>query len=307
MILKKCINIRVNREEEELGLNVAEYGGVTTWLDFEQLVKSENLNVMLKKKIDEKTFDLRKSNKDLIMANKLKSEFLANMSHELRTPLNAIIGFSEVLRDNICGDLNSEQADFVSDIYGSGHHLLQIINDILDLSKIDAGKMELQCEEFSISGAINEVLNIIKGVATKKLIYICFGFYVNVDKIFADRLKFKQILYNLLSNAVKFTPGNGDIAVLCVDWNSEVFITVSDTGIGVPKEHHDTVFGEFFQVDGATSRQYEGTGLGLALTKQIVTLHKGRVWVDSVDGGGATFTFTLPINHSLIEDAIGVS
>lgn len=304
LILKKCIGVRAKREEEELGLNMAEYGNVTTWWDFEELVKSENLNTTLKKKIDAKTFDLQKSNKELLRANKLKSEFLANMSHELRTPLNAIIGFSEVLRDKICGELNSEQFDFVSDIHGSGNHLLQIINDILDLSKIDAGKLELKYEEFSMSDAVNEVLNIIKGVATKKRINICFGIYESVDLIFADRLKFKQILYNLLSNAVKFTPEKGDIVVVCLAWNVEIFVTVADTGIGITKENHETIFGEFFQVDGAASRQYEGTGLGLALTKQIVSLHKGRVWVDSVEGNGSKFTFTLPVSPSFVEEVV---
>lgn len=295
LVLKNTLGIRAKKEDEEIGLSLAEYGDVSTWLDFEKQVKLENINVILKKKIREKTTDLQKSNTALIRANKLKSEFLANMSHELRTPLNAIIGFSEVLHDKICGDLNEEQTDFVKDIHSSGQHLLQMINDILDLSKIEAGKVELRYEEFSVLEAINEVHNVMLGVANKKNINIDLQFSENIGNLTADRLKFKQVLYNLLSNSVKFTPENGKVVVEARGGLNEILILVSDNGIGIKKEYQENIFDEFYQVDGSQSRQYEGTGLGLALTKRIITLHGGRIWVDSEENKGSKFSFTLPI------------
>lgn len=301
-ILKKTVGIRVRREEEEIGLNLAEYGDVTTWLDFEKLVKLENINVLLKKKIDEKTINLQKTNIALKRANKLKSEFLANMSHELRTPLNAIIGFSEVLRDKISGDLNVEQLDFVNDIHGSGQHLLQMINDILDLSKIEAGKIEINYEEFFIPDAIKEVRDVINGIAYKKNIKVSVQLAENVGMITADRLKFKQVLYNLLSNSIKFTPEMGSVLIEGKLNTNEVLISVADTGIGIKKEHHEEIFDEFYQIDGSHTREYEGTGLGLALTRRIVSLHGGRIWVESEENKGSKFSFTLPIRPDCKEN-----
>ncbi len=304
LALKKTVGIRAKKEEEELGLSLAEYGDVSTWLDFEKMVKIENINTVLKKKIDEKTADLQKTNIELKRSSKLKSEFLANMSHELRTPLNAIIGFSEVLNDKICGELNEQQLDFVNDIHGSGKHLLQLINDILDLSKIEAGKIELKFEEFSIPDAIMEVHNVILGIANKNKITVDVKLEESADNITADRLKFKQVLYNLLSNAVKFTPETGKVLLEGRSNDGEAFITVSDTGIGIKKEFHENIFNQFYQVDGSASRQYEGTGLGLALTKQIITLHGGRIWVESEENRGSKFSFTLPLNPSSIKEKV---
>ena len=302
LALKKWVGIRATKEEEELGLSLAEYGDVTTWLDFEQLVKMENVNNVLKKKIDEKTADLQSTNTDLRRANKLKSEFLASMSHELRTPLNAIIGFSEVLRDKICGELNEEQFDFVEDIHGSGQHLLQMINDILDLSKIDAGKAELKYGKFCVLDVVNDVLNIIRGIADKKNINVESGLTEDIGSIIADKLKFKQILYNILSNAVKFTNDGGKVFINGNVNDKELLIAISDTGIGVDKKNHENIFGEFFQVDGSDSRQYGGTGLGLALTKKIVDLHKGQIWVESEEGKGSKFTFILPLDPEFVNE-----
>lgn len=234
-------------------------------------------------------------------ANKAKSEFLANMSHELRTPLNAIIGFSEILRDKLCGDLNEEQMDFVMDINSSGHHLLQMINDILDLSKIESGKLELKYEEFKIDEAIEGVLTTLKGLANKKYLSLETFFHNPNELIFADHVKFKQILYNLLSNAIKFTPEKGKITIHTKSFRDEserdfIEVAVSDTGIGIAPEDYPKIFVEFKQVDSSISRKYEGTGLGLALTKKLVDLHGGKVGFESKPGVGSTFYFTLPIN-----------
>ncbi|MGR3221278.1 MAG: ammonium transporter [Candidatus Anammoxibacter sp.] len=296
LILKRCVGIRAKKEEEEIGLNIAEYGDVTTWLDFEKLVKIENINTVLKKKINEKTLDLQKTNTALIRANKLKSEFLANMSHELRTPLNAIIGFSEVLRDKIAGDLNEDQVDFVKDIHGSGQHLLHMINDILDLSKIEAGKTELSYEEFLISGSIKEVQDVITEMATKKKITVKLQLAENVGMVTADRTKYKQVLFNLLSNAIKFTPENGKIMIEGTVSTNELLISVADTGIGIKEEYQTDIFDEFYQIDGSQTREYEGTGLGLALAKRIVDLHGGKIWVESEENKGSKFSFTLPVH-----------
>lgn len=302
LMLKKVVGIRARKDDEEIGLNLAEYGDVTTWLDFEKLVKLENVNVVLKKKVKEKTVDLERTNIALLRANKLKSEFLANMSHELRTPLNAIIGFSEVLRDDIAGELNDDQHEFVMDIHGSGQHLLQMINDILDLSKIDAGKSDIKYEEFAMPDAVKEVADVIVGMAKKKGIDVALQLSGNVGMITADRVKFKQVLYNLLSNAVKFTPENGRVSIEGDASASEVQITVVDTGVGISEKELGSIFDEFYQVDGSQSREYGGTGLGLALTKRIVSLHGGEMSVQSEEGKGSRFMFTMPIQPEYTAD-----
>ncbi|MCF6149661.1 MAG: response regulator [Candidatus Kuenenia sp.] len=249
----------------------------------------------LEQRIAEKTEHLQRAVSALKRANRMKSEFLANMSHELRTPLNAIIGFAEVLKDKLCGDLNAEQEDFVKDIHSSGQHLLQMINDILDLSKIEAGKMELQYEVFLLPDAIEEVYTILKGLAKKKQLHLETFLHDDVKDIEADRVKFKQILYNLLSNAIKFTPQNGTITTRASIINGKIQVSVSDSGIGIKSEEQKKVFKEFWQADSSFSRKYEGTGLGLALTKRIVELHRGNIWFESEYGKGSTFYFALPL------------
>ena len=196
-------------------------------------VKLQSTYANLEQQIAEKTAHLQKAVLALERANKMKSEFMANMSHELRTPLNAIIGFAEVLRDKISGDLNEEQLDFVSDIHSSGLHLLQMINDILDLSKVEAGRMELQYEIFPVHDAIEDVYTILKGLASKKHLELKTTILTEVKDIEADRVKFKQILYNLLSNAIKFTPENGHINVEAGIMDDMLQVSVSDTGIGM--------------------------------------------------------------------------
>ncbi|MDE1890433.1 MAG: ammonium transporter [Planctomycetota bacterium] len=293
--LKKIVGIRVSPEEEKKGLNVAEYEDVTSWLDFMRITRLQDLNVVLEKKVAERTEELQRSNIALEKANRLKSEFLATMSHELRTPLNAIIGFAEVLRDEIAGTLAVEQKEYVEDIHSSGQHLLNMINSILDLSKIEAGKLELQYEEFPIKDAVDEVLNTIVGFSDKKGIRIHTDIEGDIPSISADKVKFKQIMFNLLSNAVKFTPENGRITINAKLTNQHLQVAVTDTGIGIKSEDMDKIFEGFRQLDASYARRYEGTGLGLTLTKRLIELHGGEIWVKSEYGKGSTFTFTLPL------------
>ncbi|WP_255334997.1 response regulator [Methanosarcina sp. KYL-1] len=225
-------------------------------------------------------------------ANRAKSEFLATMSHELRTPLTAIIGFSDVMLGGITGELGDQNKRFVNNIATSGKHLLSLINNILDLSKIEAGKMELELEKFSIQDVFADTRAVTSALALKKNISLKFNvednFFIN-----ADRIRFKQVLYNLVSNAVKFTPEGGDVGISASKTRDVVKVAVSDTGIGISKEAQKLLFQPFKQVDSDINRQYEGTGLGLALVKKFVELHGGRVWVESEPGKGSTFTFEL--------------
>ncbi len=252
------------------------------------------LNQNLERKVSERTRELEIANIKLKKADRMKSEFLANMSHELRTPLNAIIGFAEVLRDGLCGKLNDNQESAVIDIYESGKHLLRMINDILDLSKVEAGKMELQLEEFSLKEAIDEIQSIIRDMANKKGLGLQVFISDKVSNIYADQVKFKQIMYNLLSNAIKFTI-NGSITISADCDDENYIISVQDTGIGIEPKNFEVIFDEFKQLDSSRSRQYEGTGLGLALTKRLVELHGGKIWVESEGlGHGSKFSFTIP-------------
>ncbi|OHB41004.1 MAG: hypothetical protein A2069_06570 [Planctomycetes bacterium GWB2_41_19] len=293
--VKKTLGIRVSPEEEKKGLNVAEYEDVASWLDFIRISRLQDLNILLERRVAERTDELQKANIALEKANRLKSEFLATMSHELRTPLNSIIGFAEVLKDEVVGTISAEQKEYLSDIHGSGQHLLNMINSILDLSKIEAGKLELHYEEFPVKEAINEVLNTIIGFSNKKGIRINTHIHEDVPSITVDKVKFKQIMFNLLSNAVKFTPENGRVTINASLMNQHVQIAVSDTGIGIKSEDMDKIFEAFRQLDASYARHYEGTGLGLTLTKRLIELHGGKIWVISEFGKGSTFTFTLPI------------
>ncbi|MCZ6678359.1 MAG: response regulator [Candidatus Poribacteria bacterium] len=229
-------------------------------------------------------------------ANRAKSEFLANMSHELRTPLNAIIGFAEILRDQILGGINDEQKELIHDIHTSGYHLLEMINHILDLAKIEAGKMELLLEAFSVEQAIAEVNTIIIALANRKQIELALEFDQDVS-IEADKVRFKQILYNLLSNAVKFTDDGGHVTTQFEGSQNELLVRVTDTGVGIHPDDQAKLFQSFTQIDASKSRQHEGTGLGLALTRQLVELHGGRIWVESEYGKGSTFLFTIPLHQ----------
>jgi PAS domain S-box-containing protein len=236
--------------------------------------------------------DLR--NREVERATRLKSKFLASMSHELRTPLNAIVGFSDLLADETPGALNAKQKRFVNHIKQGSAHLLQLINDILDLSKIEAGQLELRCEDFQVKDALPEVLSTIRPLAMAKTIQVHHKLEAG-RPVYADRVRFKQILYNLLSNAVKFTPKEGRIDIDCVESGNEVCISVTDTGIGIRAEDQAVVFEEFRQVEGNTNTANEGTGLGLAITKRLVERQGGKISLESEPGKGSRFTFTLPI------------
>ena len=229
-------------------------------------------------------------------ASRAKSDFLANMSHELRTPLNAIIGFAEILRDELVGNINAEQKECVNDIHISGQHLLEMINDILDLSKIEAGKMVLQLETFSIVEAVEEVNAIITALAVKKDLDLTLTCNQNA-MIEADRVKFKQIFYNLLSNAVKFTPEGGRVTTKLEVNETDLCAQVIDTGIGISEADQAKLFAPFTQIDTSKSRRFGGTGLGLALTQRLIALHGGEISVSSQEGKGSNFTLKIPLEH----------
>ncbi|MEO8303533.1 MAG: ATP-binding protein, partial [Betaproteobacteria bacterium] len=245
--------------------------------------------------------EIQDKSRQLETANKHKSEFLANMSHELRTPLNAIIGFSEVLLERLFGEVNEKQDDYLKDIHSSGKHLLQLINDILDLSKVEAGRMELDVATFDLSSAISNAMTLIRERAQKHGIALTLDANPALGEITADERKFKQILLNLLSNAVKFTPDSGQIEVRARREAGDVVVAVRDTGIGIAPGDQAAVFQEFRQVGNNYTSKQEGTGLGLALTRKFVELHGGRIWLESEPGKGSTFTFTIPANAARSE------
>jgi signal transduction histidine kinase/HAMP domain-containing protein len=239
--------------------------------------------------------ELEEKSAELEAASRHKSEFLANMSHELRTPLNAIIGFSEVLSERMFGELNPKQAEYIQDIHASGRHLLSLINDILDLSKIEAGRMELELDRFSLPATLENALTLVRERAERHGLAIGLAVDPRVGELTGDERKIKQILLNLLSNAVKFTPEGGKIEVAVAPADGVVEISVSDTGIGIKPEDQEIIFEEFRQAGGDYARKREGTGLGLALARRFVELHGGRIWVKSEVGKGSTFTFTIPV------------
>ncbi|HSS99776.1 MAG TPA: response regulator, partial [Terriglobales bacterium] len=243
--------------------------------------------------IELQNHELELRNREVERATQMKSNFLASMSHELRTPLNAIVGFSELLGEETAGQLNTKQKRFVDHIKQGAAHLLQLINDILDLSKIEAGKLEFHCEDFVVHAALPEVLSTIRPLAMTKNIQVEQKLEANLS-VYADRVRFKQILYNLLSNAVKFTPKNGRIEIDCHKNGDSVCISVTDTGVGIRPEDHALVFEEFRQVAATKGPAHEGTGLGLAITKRLVEEQGGHITLQSELGKGSRFTFTLP-------------
>ena len=230
---------------------------------------------------------------ELEATSRHKSEFLANMSHELRTPMNAILGFSQVLREEMFGAVNAKQAEYLDDILASGHHLLSLINDVLDLSKIEAGQVELTTGPFSLHEALEQGVVVVRERANTDDVRIDVTADPTADVVEGDARRIQQVIFNLLSNAVKFTPPGGAIDVATARVNGEVRVSVSDTGPGIAPEDHDRLFEEFHQTEAGIA-QREGTGLGLALSKRFVELHGGRIWVESELGKGSTFVFTLP-------------
>ena len=239
--------------------------------------------------------ELEAKSQELEAASRHKSEFLANMSHELRTPLNAILGFSEVLAERMFGEVNEKQAEYLQDILSSGRHLLSLINDILDLSKVEAGRLELELGRFHLPTALDNALTLVRERATRHGITLTQTVDARLGDIVADERKVKQILLNLLSNAVKFTPEGGRVGLTATAADGVLTIAVSDTGIGIAPEDQAAIFEEFRQVGREDARKQEGTGLGLTLAKKFVELHGGRIWVQSQVGQGSTFSFTLPV------------
>jgi PAS domain S-box-containing protein len=250
--------------------------------------------------IEQQNRELELRNREVERATKLKSKFLATMSHELRTPLNAIVGFSDLLAEETAGELTDKQKRFVGHIKQGSAHLLQLINDILDLSKIEAGQLELRCENFQLSDALPEVLSTIRPLAMAKNIQVEHKLKTE-RPVYADRVRLKQILYNLLSNAVKFTPRGGRISIDCFEQEDFLHITVTDTGIGIRAEDQEAVFEEFRQVEGDAGAASEGTGLGLAITKRLVEQQGGKISLASELGKGSRFTFTLPAGYQASE------
>ena len=238
--------------------------------------------------------EIEDKSRQIEAANRHKSEFLANMSHELRTPLNAIIGFSEVLGERMFGELNEKQAEYTDDILSSGRHLLSLINEILDLSKVDAGRMELELAAFDLPLAIDNARTFVRERATRHGITLDVAVDERLGEFFGDERKIKQILLNLLSNAVKFTPEGGRIGIEARQADGSVEISVRDTGVGIAPEDQPKIFEEFRQVGSDYAHKIEGTGLGLTLAKKFVELHGGKIWVTSEVGKGSTFSFTLP-------------
>jgi len=249
----------------------------------------------LEKKVYERTLKLAASYEELEKASSVKSQFFASLSHELRTPLNAILGFSDVLTEEVYGNINEKQHKYLQNIHQSGKHLLEVINDILDFSKIEAGKMTLHLRELIVADAVTEIQTLVTQLSSKAGVNLSF----HTDKapvlVIADCVRFRQIMYNLLSNAIKFTPEGGAITVTFQQIESDLVVSIKDTGIGIPEENLQTIFKPFRQVDGSTSRNFEGTGLGLTLSKEFVEMHGGQLSVTSKLGEGSCFSFSVPI------------
>jgi two-component system, NtrC family, sensor kinase len=254
----------------------------------------------LEQKVEERTLELEtalkeldEKSRELEAASEHKSAFLANMSHELRTPLNAILGFSQVLREQMVGEINAKQAEYLDDVLSSGHHLLALINDVLDLSKVEAGQVELEIAPFSLREALERGVVMVRERATGDGVRVALGLDEGVDLVEGDERRIRQVIFNLLSNAVKFTPAGGAVDVSAAQVNGEVRVWVADSGPGIAPADHERIFEEFQQTEAGID-QGEGTGLGLALSKRLVELHGGRIWVDSELGRGTTLVFTLP-------------
>lgn len=245
-------------------------------------------------RLAETNAELEMTNRELERANRLKSEFLASMSHELRTPLHTIIGFSELLSEELEGPLNEKQKRFVQHIHTDSLHLLELINDVLDISKIEADRLELRPEAFDLTALVAESLASVRSLADAKSHKLETALDVPTA-LEADRLRIKQVLVNLLSNAIKFTPEGGRIRLEARMQKSFVVVSVTDTGVGIPPEEHESIFDKFHQVGATTKGVREGTGLGLAITKRLVEQHGGSISVQSQPQQGSTFLFTLPL------------
>jgi signal transduction histidine kinase len=267
--------------------------------DFSGHVDVENRDELgaLGAHVNQMNDELRRLYDELETTSRHKSEFLANMSHELRTPLNAIIGFSQMMREKMVGDVNEKQAEYLDDIISSGNHLLSLINDVLDLSKVEAGQVELEIAPFSLKETLERGILMVKERAIDNGVGLTLETDPHVELVEADQRRTSQVVVNLLSNAVKFTPEGGSINVSSARVNGEIHVSVADTGPGIAPEDQARIFEEFQQTElGAKAR--DGTGLGLALSKRLIELQGGRIWVESELGRGSRFTFAIPAKVS---------
>lgn len=255
------------------------------------------MNEQFTQALSEKNHQLELRNQEVERATRQKSDFLASMSHELRTPLHTIIGFAQLLAEGAHGDLNEKQHRYVNHVRQDSKHLLDLINDILDLSKVEAGELELTPEAFDFATALDEVLSSLQTVAGAKEIRLENRSSLNAF-LRAERVRFKEVLYNLLSNALKFTFPAGSIWVDAAIEDGFLRISVTDTGVGIPASEHEAIFNKFCQVGATTKGIQEGTGLGLAITKRLVELHGGKIWVESLPRKGSRFSFTMPLDNS---------
>jgi len=251
--------------------------------------------------------DLRHANDELTHLDELKSDFMATMSHELRTPLTSIIGYSDMLLSGMTGELDPKQASFVESILKNGENLLNLINDILDLTKIEAGKLELRHESVDLRAALLGVLPVLKPRAAEKHIKVSTFLPTDLPEVHADPGKLNQVLLNLLTNAVKYTPDNGSVSVEARRSDGMVEVWVTDTGIGIAREDQERIFQRFTQIDSSTTRAQGGTGLGLAIARELVELHGGHIRVQSQIGVGSSFVFTVPIHIGNLDTAGNVA
>jgi len=282
-------------------------------------IELRDLNRSLEDRIRERTSQLEETNRELMRASRHKSEFLANMSHELRTPLNAILGFTELIIDGVYGKIPDELRESIEDIHINGRHLLRLINDVLDLSKIEAGQMRLNLSECSIQSLIDSTISATRSLAAEKRLELVSRVETGLPPALGDSKRITQVLMNLVGNAIKFTPGGGSVTVTakCVrsakcevrsatESSSDpaprtphhsdlIEIAVADTGIGIPTEELKSIFGEFRQVDSSITREYGGSGLGLSIAKRLVEMHEGSIWAESQVGKGSIFYFRIPL------------
>jgi signal transduction histidine kinase len=249
--------------------------------------------------------NLERTNKALEQASHAKSDFMAKMSHELRTPLNVIIGFAELMLDQVPGTVNEEQKQCLDDIFASGQHLLGLINDILDLSKIESGKVELRLTNITLPNLIESARSAMMPILVQRRQSLGVKLEAGLPLVRADEARLRQVFFNLLSNATKFTPNGGEIRIEAARKGNWCQVSVVDNGIGIKKEDQKQIFAPFYQVENSIARERKGTGLGLALVKQIVEQHGGRVWVESEYGKGSRFTFTLPLAELVQKREVG--
>ncbi|MCD8377202.1 MAG: GAF domain-containing sensor histidine kinase [Candidatus Gastranaerophilales bacterium] len=237
---------------------------------------------------------IKEQNEKILEADRVKNDFLANVSHELRTPLNAILGFSEILSSERCGKLNPKQSEYLSDIRVSGIHLLSMINEILDISKIEAKAVKLVCSDFNIKLALTEVANILHPLAAKKNVRIIIDCEDDFE-VHADYRKIQQILYNLVNNAIKFSPDNDEVEISARKHSTDFVLNVHDNGIGIDKKYHGKIFAKFVQLDSAYTKKESSTGLGLTISKELTELHGGRISIKSEVNNGSTFIVRIPV------------